>query len=97
MGRQRVTVLAGWVCLAALGCGPAVPEPDSPGARLYQSRCTGCHRLYAPGSMTAAMWQVQVERMQGEFTRRGVRALTPSEIEMLLGYLGRHSLAAAVS
>jgi hypothetical protein len=77
------------VLLAA--CDARLPEPDSPGARLYAARCGGCHRLNAPGSLTAAMWQMTLTRMQGEMARRGVAPLTADEQATLLAYLDRHS------
>jgi hypothetical protein len=79
--------------LAAIffGCNASLPEPDSPGARLYAARCSGCHRLYAPGSMKAAMWEFNLKRMQGELARRGVPPLTPEEHETLYAYLAQHS------
>lgn len=79
------------ILLALLGCDARLPEPDSPGARLYAQRCNGCHRLYAPGSMKAAMWEVTLQRMQGEMARRGVAPLTTSDYETLHAYLERHS------
>ena len=75
----------------ALGCQTELPEPASPGAMLYRTRCQGCHRLYHPGTMTAAMWRVQVDRMQGEFVRRGMAQLSRDEMELLLAYLDAHS------
>jgi hypothetical protein len=74
-----------------LGCTTPLPEPDSAAARLYASRCGGCHRLYAPGSMKPEMWKVQVDRMQGEMLRRGIAPLTATERDTLLEYLRRHS------
>lgn len=74
-----------------LGCNASLPEPDSPGARLYAERCSGCHRLYAPSSMKAAMWEFTLKRMQGELVRRGVPPLTPEEHETLRTYLAQHS------
>ncbi len=81
--------------VVALGCQAELPEPTSPGAILYRTRCQGCHRLYHPGTMTAAMWRVQVERMQREFTRRGMAELSRDEMELLLSYLEAHSSDAA--
>jgi len=82
-----------WLLSASLlaGCSPNVPEPDSPGARLYVKHCNGCHRVFAPGSLKYAMWEFQLERMQGEMVRRGVSPLTPDEKETVLAYLRRHS------
>jgi len=42
--------------------------------------------------MTAAMWRVQVDRMQGEFARRGMAQLSADEMELLLAYLDAHSI-----
>jgi mono/diheme cytochrome c family protein len=85
---------AGLACgtfLSVAACNAPLPEPDSPGARLYAARCNGCHRIYAPGSMTSEMWRFQVERMQGELVRRGLPALTPAERDAVLAYLQRHA------
>ncbi len=73
------------------GCSAKLPEPGSEGARMYASRCNGCHRVYAPGSMKYEMWKFQVERMQGEMVRRGVPPLTDAERAIVLDYLRRHS------
>lgn len=78
------------LALALAGCDATLPEPDSAAAQLYGRRCGGCHRLYAPGSLTPAMWEMQVGRMQGEMTRRGVAPLTAAEREEILEYLRRH-------
>jgi len=77
--------------LLAPGCTQPLPEPESAAARLYAERCQGCHGLFAPHSMTAAMWQFQVGRMQGEMVRRGVAPLNPDEMKTILDYLARHS------
>lgn len=74
-----------------IGCSPNIPEAETPAAALYVSRCGGCHRLYAPSSLTAAMWDMQVERMQGELVRRGIPPLTKDERQTILAYLHRHS------
>jgi len=77
--------------LLAAGCDARLPDPDSPGGRLYAARCTGCHRLYGPGVLTAEMWKLTVARMQGELARRGLPPLTADEQATLLDYLDRHS------
>ena len=72
------------------GCSPSLPDGDSPGAQLYARRCAGCHRMYAPGLMTYEMWVLTVNRMQGEFVRRGLPPLTTEEQTILLDYLRAH-------
>jgi hypothetical protein len=76
----------------AAGCGgAALPEPDAPGARVLRERCGGCHRVYAPGTMTVEMWKVQVARMQALFAQKGIPPLTPDEERVLMGYLAAHA------
>ena len=77
------------LCFA--GCDARLPEPDSPGARLYAARCNGCHRVYAPATLKFEMWKFQVERMQGEVVRRGLPPLSHEERDLLLDYLKKHS------
>ncbi len=79
------------VALVCAACTAKLPESESEGARIYAARCNTCHRLYAPGLMTAEMWSMQVERMQGEMVRRGVPPLTEAERNTVLAYLRRHS------
>jgi hypothetical protein len=83
-------VVAGAAALA-LGCDGVLPDPDSTGARLYAERCSGCHRLYQPRTMTPHMWRIQVERKQREFARRGARPLSDLEVRVLLAYLGTYA------
>ena len=82
-----VLVLTGMVS----ACHAALPESHSPEAKLYQQKCSGCHRLYAPGVLTAEMWDFMVARMEEEFRRRGVPSLTEEEKRAILSYLQRHS------
>lgn len=77
--------------VASAACSPELPEPESAAARLYAERCNGCHRVFTPGSLTLAMWEMQVERMQGEMVRRGMPPLTVDEKQTILSYLRRHS------
>ena len=83
------------IAVLALGCDARLPDPESPGARLYAARCTGCHRLYAPGVLSAEMWKITVARMQGELARRGLPPLSADDQAVLLEYLDRHSTGRA--
>ena len=86
----RALALLGAALAAACG-GPALPDPDAPGAVVLRERCGGCHRLYAPGTLTLEMWKIQVERIRGEFARRGLPWLAPDEERALMGYLAGHA------
>ena len=73
-----------------------MPDADSPGAQLYQARCGTCHAPYEPRTLTAAMWEVQVERMRETMRRGGASPLTAEEQRMVLGYLRAHATDAGV-
>jgi hypothetical protein len=77
--------------MSAPGCHSSLPEPESSAAQLYRQRCSGCHRLYAPGIMSADMWTFMVSRMEREFQRRGISPLRPDEKQIILEYLQKHS------
>lgn len=77
--------------LLLVGCTANLPEPESAGATLYAERCGGCHRIYAPPLLTFPMWEMIVDRMQGEMARRGVSPLSAEERSILLPYLRKHA------
>jgi len=83
--------LAAFLFALAAGCESALPDPGSRGAAVLRDRCGGCHRVYAPGSMTAEMWGVQVEQMRDQFARRGIPWLTSEEEGALRAYLTAHA------
>ena len=72
-------------------CSRSLPDPDSAGARTYRLRCEPCHRLHDPGSLTAAMWEMQLDRKQPMLVRSGLSPLTGRERQLILSYLQAHS------
>ncbi len=84
-------VLLVGLVLAGAGCGGSLPDPESPGAHVLVARCGGCHRVYAPGSMTAEMWRFQLGRMRALFADRGIPWLAPDDERTLLDYLIAHA------
>lgn len=90
MRRTCRVVVLGALALVA-GCTQALPDADSPGAQLYQARCGTCHAPHQPRALTAAMWEVQVERMRETMRRGGVSPLTKEEETLLLAYLRTHA------
>ena len=88
--------LTRWVLFALVGtfataCEPALPDPDSRGATVLRERCGGCHPVYAPGTMTAEMWAVQIEKMRDQFARRGLPWLTSEDEGALRAYVTAHA------
>ena len=84
--------LAAAFCLVELiGCNPPLPEQGTHPAQLYVRRCGNCHRPYNPRSLTAAMWEVQVQMMERKMVQYRMPPLTDEERENILGYLTRNS------
>jgi mono/diheme cytochrome c family protein len=88
MSRVAFALLA---LLPLAACTPSLPDPKSAGGEVYAVRCGGCHTAYAPGTLTAAMWDVQIDRMQRLMQSRGVNPLTEQERFLITSYLKAHS------
>ena len=76
---------------AVAGCSRPLPDPESPGARAYAAQCGMCHTPYAPSLLTAAMWDIQVSRMDELRARRGVPPLDGADRTLILDYLRSHA------
>lgn len=85
------TLLLVIALIEGIGCDASLPEPESPAAQLYQRRCSGCHRVYAPSVLTSEMWKFMVARMEQEIQRRSLPPLSTDERQSLLDYLQKHS------
>lgn len=92
---------SGWMLPAVLvllfavagvgGCSRPLPEQNTTAALLYAKRCGQCHSAYGPGSLSAAMWEVQVQVMETKMRQYGVPALTDQERATILSYLTRNA------
>ena len=82
-----------------------LPDRDSPGAQILQSRCIQCHGLPAPNQHSAQQWPGIVERMQQRMAmmaqrpmgmmRGDIQPLSNEEAATLLGYLQQNAAPAA--
>jgi hypothetical protein len=68
-----------------------LPEQGTYAQQLYVERCGTCHRPYSPASMTAAMWEVQVETMRSKIAQAGQPLLSPQQHITILDYLKRNA------
>lgn len=91
MRASRASLALAAVALGAAGCAQPLPDAESPAARIYAEQCGLCHRPYAPRLMTAAMWEIQVARMDEMRARRGVPPLGPADRATILEYLRDHA------
>jgi hypothetical protein len=87
----RALCIPGVAALMLVGCDRALPEEGGPAAQLYAARCGSCHQPYAPRSLTAAMWEIQVKTMQAKIAAAGQAPLTPEENRTILDYLRRNA------
>ena len=91
MRASRASLALAAVALAAAGCARPLPDAESPAARTYAEQCGFCHRPYAPSLLTAAMWEIQVARMDEMRARRGVPPLAATDRATILEYLRAHA------
>ena len=87
--RRLLAFLALTVILA--GCQRPLPEQDSYAGQLYLRRCGQCHAPYNPHAMTAAMWEIQVAKMDDKIQKAGLPPLQPAQRQVLLDYLARNA------
>jgi mono/diheme cytochrome c family protein len=88
--RAKASLLAFFV-LSACQKSPVLPEQGTYAQQLYVKKCGTCHRPYNPQSMTAAMWEMQMEVMRTRIRQAGQSPLTPEQNRIILDYLRRNA------
>jgi hypothetical protein len=83
--------LAALIFLALAGCQHPLPEQDSYAGQLYLRRCGQCHQPYNPHAMTAAMWEIQVPKMEEKILQAGLPPLEAAQKQTILDYLQRNA------
>jgi hypothetical protein len=83
--------LAGFVFIALAGCQQPLPEQDSYAGQLYVRQCGQCHQPYNPRAMTAAMWEIQIPKMDEKIRQAGLPALQAAQKQTILEYLERNA------
>src|SRR5260370_3090802 len=82
----RAALLALVLALAPAACEKPLPEVGSASEQLYAAKCGSCHRAYNPHSLTAPMWQVQMDSMHVKISAAGERAPTPQGQKTILAH-----------
>ncbi|WP_455200728.1 hypothetical protein [Kaarinaea lacus] len=67
------------------------PEYESEPAKLYLSKCSGCHAAPLPGIHTMRQWPGVVDRMQMRMKNKAVQPLNSNELAIVLDYLQKHA------
>ena len=89
---RPLSVLALALVLVLAGCKPKpLPERGSAAEVLYSNRCGGCHRVYPPSTMTAAMWSEQIVAMRQKIAEAGQPPMSTFDEHQILSYLQRHA------
>ncbi len=77
--------------LTIAGCRQPLPEQDSDAAQVYVRQCGQCHSPYHPRAMTAAMWEIEVPKMEDNIRRAGLPALEGAQKQTIVEYLARNA------
>jgi len=94
---QRNSVIAVMVLLLsacndeAPGEPLVYPEAGSQAERLFQGKCSRCHKAPLPSAHISRLWPGVIQRMQMRMKAKGVTALTKNELVEILDYLQRHA------
>lgn len=81
----------GLLLLVGAGCSHELPDPQSAGAITMQRHCASCHPIYAPSSMTFAMWEMKLDAMHRLFAQRSIPWLEAADEQTLRDYLRAHA------
>ena len=84
--------IAATLLVIVAGCHPQpLPEHDSPAAQVYVQRCGQCHSPYNPHAMTAAMWEIELPKMEEKIRQAGLPALDAAQKHTIVDYLARNA------
>ncbi len=75
--------------MAACAGTQKIPEPESPGAKLFEQRCTQCHGLPVTKRHTPEQWGHLLLLMESFMVEKGIPFPT-QEKKMIRDYLYRN-------
>jgi cytochrome c5 len=92
MARRTATLvfIVGLFCMTGCSMTQTIPEPESPGAKLYLKKCTQCHGLPAPQRHTAEQWDHLLVMMESFMGQKNL-AFPEDEKKLIRGYLHRNA------
>jgi len=83
-----ITIL--YLFLASPAFAMELPAADSPAAKLYAQRCSGCHALAHPGRLDWEQWRHMLHVMKQRMSERAME-LPADEWKQIAGYLKRNA------
>ena len=86
-----MTLVAASLAIATAGCQPKIPEQDSYAGQLYMRRCGQCHQPFNPHSMTPAMWEIEVPKMEQKMLQAGLPPMASDQKQTIVDYLHRNA------
>lgn len=90
LGRKEIGVILISLFLIACAGTQTIPDPESPGARLYKERCTKCHGLPGPQRHTPEQWNHLLGMMAGFMEQKGIE-FPAEERKLIQDYLHRNA------
>ena len=85
-----LVLIVGLFCVTGCSMTQTIPEPESPGAKLYLKKCTQCHRLPAPKRHTAEQWDHLLVMMESFMGKKGL-VFPVDEKKLIRDYLQRNA------
>jgi len=67
------------------------PEHETEAAKLYVSKCSGCHAAPLPKIHEADQWPGIVRRMEMRMNNKAVQPPDTEETAIIVGYLQKHA------
>ncbi len=67
------------------------PEHEIAAAKLYISKCSGCHAAPLPKIHTAGQWPGVVQRMEMRMNNKAIKPPSSQETAVIVGYLQKHA------
>lgn len=67
------------------------PENETEAAKLYVSKCSGCHAAPLPTIHDAGQWPSIVRRMEMRMNNKAVQPPNAEETAIIIGYLQKHA------
>ncbi|MDQ6960660.1 MAG: hypothetical protein Q9M27_06465 [Mariprofundaceae bacterium] len=68
-----------------------IPDPDSPGGKLFTQRCSACHALPHPKRLDWQHWRHMLNLMKQRMDERGVTEPSKEEWRWIASYLKAHA------